>query len=103
MADEKKDHEKKPEKKHLHRHVIEETDDGHFLHHQTYKKKRGDTETEPERKNTAVSMTADEAGQHAGEQMGMNEPPPAAAAAPAAAPDAAAPDASAGGGVMPGQ
>jgi hypothetical protein len=104
MAEEKKDHDKKPEKKHLHRHVIEETDDGHFLHHQTYKKKRGDTETEPERKNTAVSMTADEAGQHAGEQMGMNEPPPAPAAPPdASAAPAAGADPTAGGGVMPGQ
>lgn len=98
--------EKKPAKKHLHKHTIEETEDGHYVHHQTYKKKRGDTETEPERKNTAVSMTADEAGQHAAEQFGMNEPPEqdaSAAPAPDAAAGGGAPDPSAGGGVMPGQ
>jgi len=95
MAEEKK--EDKPKRKHLHKHTIEETEDGHYVHHQVYKKKRGDTDSEPERKNTAVSMTADEAGQHAGEQMGMNEPPPDAAAAPdaGAAPGGAAPDAAA--------
>lgn len=93
-----KEKKEKPEKKHLHKHTIEETEDGHFLHHQTYKKKRGDEETEPERKNTAVSMNADEAGQHAAEQFGMNQPPPDAGAAPdaSAAPAAgAAPDAAA--------
>jgi hypothetical protein len=71
MAEDKK----KPAKKHLHIHRVEETDDGHFIHHQTYKKKRGDTETEPERKNTAVSSSAEEAGQHVAEQFGMNDQP----------------------------
>lgn len=85
MAEEKKDEhkgDKKPEKKHLHQVRSEETEDGHIIHHHTYKKKRGDAETEPERKNVAVSSSPDEAGEHTAEQFGMNQPP-AAAAAPA--------------------
>ena len=54
MAEENKD-EKKPAKKHLHEIRSEQTEDGHILHHHTYKKKRGDAETEPERKNMAVA------------------------------------------------
>jgi hypothetical protein len=99
MAEEK-EHEgkKKPAKKHLHEIRSVETDDGHILHHHTYKKKRGDVETEPERKNVAVSNSSDEAGEHTAEQFGMNEPPPAdAGAAPdaGAAAGGAAPDAGA--------
>jgi len=80
MAEEKKhesEHEKKPAKKHLHQIRTEETEDGHLIHHHTYKKKRGDAETEPERKNMAVSNSPEEAGEHTAEQFGMNQPPAA--------------------------
>ena len=73
MAEEK--HEKKPARKHLHEIRTEESEDGHHIHHHTYKKKRGDTETEPERKNVAVSTSPEEAGQHVAEQFAMNQPP----------------------------
>jgi hypothetical protein len=71
MAEDKK----KPAKKHLHSIRSEETEDGHIIHNHTYKKKRGDTETEPERKNVAVSSSPEEAGQHVAEQFGMNDQP----------------------------
>jgi hypothetical protein len=98
MTDEKKgEHEgKKPAKKHLHEIRSEETEDGHIIHHHTYKKKRGDSETEPERKNVAVSSSPDEAGEHVADQFAMNQPAPDAGAAPdpgaapGGAPDAAA-------------
>jgi hypothetical protein len=95
MAEEK-EHEgkKKPAKKHLHEIRSEATEDGHILHHATYKKKRGDTETEPERKNVAVSSSPEEAGQHVADQFAMNEPPQGAA-------DPGAGDPSAGGGAPP--
>jgi hypothetical protein len=94
------DSKKKPEKKHLHQIRSEETDDGHILHHHTFKKKRGDTETEPERKNVAVSSSPEEAGQHVDEQFGMNQPPPPdSSAAAAAPPDGGDPS---GGGAAPG-
>lgn len=94
MADE---HKEEPKRKHLKRVVTEETHDGHFLHHHTYEKKRGEGE-EPERRNVAVSSSPDEAGQHVAEQMAMNQPADASAD-PAAAgepePDAMAPAAGA--------
>lgn len=78
MAEEKGKHEgKKPARKHLHAIRSEHTEDGHILHHHTYKKKAGDTETEPERKNVAVSSSPEEAGEHVAEQFGMNQPPAA--------------------------
>lgn len=67
--------EKKPAKKHLHEIRTKETEDGHYVHSHIYKKKRGDTETEPERQNVAVSNSPEEAGEHVAEQFGMNEPP----------------------------
>jgi hypothetical protein len=95
MAEEKK--EDKPKRKHLHQIRSEETEDGHVVHHHTYKKKRGDTETEPERKNVAVSSSPDEAGEHVADQFAMNQPAPDAEAAPDAGAAAAggAPDAAA--------
>lgn len=80
MADEKKDggEKKKPARKHLHEIRSEETEDGHIIHHHTYKAKRGDDKTEPERKNVAVSSSPEEAGEHTTEQFGMNAPPQAA-------------------------
>lgn len=78
MAKEKKEEEHKPERKHLKRIVTEETHDGHFLHHHTYEKKRGEGE-EPERRNVAVSSSPEEAGQHVAEQMAMNQPADASA------------------------
>jgi hypothetical protein len=69
MAEDKK----KPAKKHLHSIRSEKTEDGHIIHHHTYKKKAGDTETEPERKNVAVSSSPEEAGEHVAEQFGMND------------------------------
>lgn len=99
MAEEKKgEHEggKKPAKKHLHEIRSEQTEDGHIIHHHVYKKKSGDTETEPERKNVAVSSSPEEAGEHVADQFAMNQPAPAQGAAPdAAAPGGPAPDAAA--------
>jgi hypothetical protein len=103
MAEKEKEHEgKKPAKKHLHEIRSEATEDGHIIHHATYKKKRGDTETEPERKNVAVSSSPEEAGQHVADQFAMNQPAPDAGADPdaGAAPGGAAPDA--GAAPMPG-
>lgn len=94
MAEEKKG-EDKPKKKHLHEIRSEETEDGHIIHHHTYKNKRGDTETEPERKNMAVSSSPDEAGEHVADQFAMNQPAPDAGAAPDAAAPGGAPDAAA--------
>jgi hypothetical protein len=72
----KEEHEgKKHAKKHLHEIRSEETEDGHIIHHHTYKKKKGDAETEPERKNVAVSSTPEEAGQHTVDQFAMNQQP----------------------------
>lgn len=100
MAEKEKDeHEgkKKPAKKHLHEIRSEETEDGHIIHHHTYKAKRGDDKTEPERKNMAVSSSPDEAGEHVADQFAMNQPAPAETAPPDAepAPGGAAPDAAA--------
>lgn len=101
MAEEKKEHEgggKKPAKKHLHEIRSEETEDGHIIHHHTYKAKKGDDKTEPERKNMAVSSSPDEAGEHVSDQFAMNQAAPDAGAAPpdaGAAPGGAAPDAAA--------
>jgi hypothetical protein len=106
MAEEKKGEEKKGEKKarkHLHEIRTTATDDGHFVHHHTYKAKKGDTKTEPERQNVATSSSPEEAGEHVQEQMAMNQggaTDPGAADAGADAGAGAAPDA--GGGAMPG-
>jgi hypothetical protein len=98
MAEEK-EHEgkKKPAKKHLHEIRSEATEDGHILHHHTYKAKKGDAQTEPERKNVAVSSSPEEAGEHVADQFAMNQPAPDAGADPdaGAAPGGAAPDAAA--------
>jgi hypothetical protein len=95
MAEEKKD--EKPKKKHLHEIRSEETEDGHIIHHHTYKAKKGDDKAEPERKNMAVSSSPDEAGEHVADQFAMNQPGPGAGAAPdaEAAPGGGAPDAAA--------
>jgi len=92
MAEEK---EHKPKRKHLVHQEIEETEDGHFLHHQTYQNSRHDSSGTEHRKNVAVSTTPEEAGQHVAEQAAMNEPPQAGAAEPPTA------DPSAGGGAAP--
>lgn len=76
MAKDKK--EEHGSRKHLKRIVTEETHDGHYLHHHTYEKKRGEGE-EAERRNVAVSSSPEEAGQHVSEQMGMNAPADASA------------------------
>lgn len=68
--------EKKTKRKHLHKIVSESTGDGHIVHHHTYKKSRDDEDTEPERRNVAVSSSPEEAGQHVAEQMGMNDQSP---------------------------
>lgn len=97
MAEEKKgEHEGKPKKKHLHEIRSEQTEDGHIIHHHTYKAKKDDDKTEPERKNMAVSANPDEAGEHVADQFAMNQPAPGAGAAPpdaGAAPGGGAPDA----------
>lgn len=75
---------KKEPKKHLHQVRSEATEDGHVIHHHTYKKKKSDTETEPERKNVAVSTTPEEAGQHVEDQFAMNQQPAAGGGDPGA-------------------
>jgi len=72
MAEE---HEKKGKRKHLVKHEIEETEDGHFLHHHTYQNGRHDTSGRERRENVAVSTSPEEAGEHVAEQSAMNEPP----------------------------
>ncbi len=91
--------EKKP-KKHLHQIRSVQAEDGSIVHHHTYKAKKEDHHTEPERENVATSATPEEAGQHVEEQMGMNGGPeeqeeeaegqgaPAAGAAPGGMPGA---------------
>jgi hypothetical protein len=98
MAEEKKEEgKKKPAKKHLHEIRSEETEDGHIIHHHTYKAKKGDDKTEPERKNMAVSSSPDEAGEHVTDQFAMNQAAPDAGVAPdaGASPGGGAPDAAA--------
>jgi len=63
----------KTEKKHLHEIRTVAAHDGTYVHHHTYKAKKEDHHTEPERQNVATSADAEEAGQHVAEQMGMNE------------------------------
>jgi hypothetical protein len=74
MAKEPKEHEggKKP-RKHLHEIRTTAADDGTYVHHETYKAKKEDAHTEPERQNVATSTNADEAGQYVGDRMAMNE------------------------------
>jgi len=79
---EEKKGEKKSAKKHLHEIRSEETEDGHILHHHTYKAKKGDDKAEPERKNMAVSSSPEEAGEHVTDQFAMNQAAPAAGGAP---------------------
>lgn len=87
--------EKKPAgKKKLHLHEIRTTaaHDGTYTHHHTYKEKKEDPFTLPERGPVATSANEEEAGQHVAEQFGMNqqagaEPEPEGAQpAPAAEP-----------------
>lgn len=85
-------------KKHLHQVRIEQAHDGSYVSHHTYKGKRDDHNTEPERTNAATHATPEEAGQAAAEQFGMNDPAAGAADPAAAAPD---PGADAGGGAAP--
>jgi hypothetical protein len=107
MAKEEKKEEgkKKPARKHLVQIRSERAEDGSWVHHHTYKAKKSDHHTEPERQNVATSENAEEAGQHVAEQGQMAEQ--ADAAQPesdpgaAAAPDAGAAPA-AGAGAMPG-
>lgn len=73
MAKEKEHDEKKPKRKHLHQVRTEATHDGKFIHHETYKKHKDDTETEPERVNAAVSNSPEEAGQHVEDMMAQNQ------------------------------
>jgi hypothetical protein len=76
MAKEKEEKpagDKKAPKKHLHRIVTEQAEDGSLVHHATYKKSKEDPREEPERRNSATSATAEEAGQHVAEQFGMNQ------------------------------
>lgn len=63
----------KPHKKHLHQIRTVQAEDGTYVHHHTYKNKKSDMHTEPEREHAATSMNEDEAGQHVTEQMGMNQ------------------------------
>jgi len=65
-------HKGKKEKKRLVRQEVEETEDGHYLHHHTYRNGKGEHE---HRKNVAVSASPEEAGEHVAEQFGMNEQP----------------------------
>jgi hypothetical protein len=82
MAKEERKHEggkgeeKKAPKKHLHQIRSVQAEDGTVVHHHTYKAKREDHHTEPERENVATSQDAGEAGQHVEEQFGMNEQEP---------------------------
>lgn len=99
MAEENKS-EKKP-RKHLVKHEIEETEDGHFLHHHTYQKSRHDPSEREHRPNVAVSTSPEEAGQHVAEQSAMNEPPQPDADPGAQPEPTPAPDAGGGGGAAP--
>jgi hypothetical protein len=79
MAKEEKGKEKggegekgKKAKKHLHQIRSVQAEDGSIVHHHTYKAKKEDHHTEPERENVATSATPEEAGEHVAEQMGMN-------------------------------
>lgn len=89
MAEEKE----KPKRKHLHQIRTEATRDGHYVHHHTYKDHPDAHDTETERKNVAVSSSPEEAGEHVGDQMSMNEAPPQA--------DPGAPSPEAGGEATP--
>ncbi len=64
--------EKKP-KKHLHEIRSVQAEDGSIVHHHTYKAKKTDHHTEPERENVATSQDAEEAGQHVGDNFAQNE------------------------------
>jgi hypothetical protein len=99
MAPRKKAAEKGGEKKrkHLHRHTIEQAEDGSFVHHETYKPHKGATETEPERRNVATSQTPEEAGQFAADRFAQND----MSEAPAE-PAQPGPEAAGGGAVIPG-
>lgn len=92
MAEKK---EEKKGRKHLHQIRSVQAEDGSIVHHHTYKAKKEDHHTEPERENVATSSTPEEAGQHVEEQMGMNDP---GESDPGAAPADAPADAAAGGG-----
>jgi hypothetical protein len=73
MAKEKEERaEGKPKRKHLHEVRTEQAEDGTYVHHHTYKDKKGG-HPEPERRNVATSKTPEEAGEHTTEQFGMND------------------------------
>lgn len=63
---------KKPHK-HLHEIRSVQAEDGSIVHHHTYKTKKEDHHTEPERSNVATSENAEEAGEHVREQFAMNQ------------------------------
>lgn len=104
MAKEKEEKESgksgaKPKRMHLKRIVTEEAEDGTHVHHHTYMKDKHKPETEqPERRNSATSQNAEEAGQHVAEQFGMNQQQPGGAD-PGAGGDE---EAAAAGGAAPG-
>ena len=87
---------------HLHQVRTVAAEDGSHVHHHTYKAKKGDAFTLPERENVATSQSPEEAGQHVEESFAHNgggqgeaeepeeaaqgaEPMPGAGAAPAGA------------------
>ena len=94
--------EKKP-KKHLHSIRTEQAEDGSFVHHHTYKAKKEDAHTEPERQNVATSDNPEEAGQHVAEQFAMNQGQQGEPEEGGEAPEqgGGAPDAGAGAGAAP--
>jgi hypothetical protein len=63
---------KKKAKLHLYQIRTVEVDDGSHIHHHTYKAKKGDAFTMPERENVATSQSPEEAGQHIEESFAQN-------------------------------
>lgn len=76
----------KKHKKHLHQVRTVAAHDGTHVHHHTYKDKKEDAHSEPERENVATSGDAEEAGQHVTDSFAQNE-----GAAPAGEPEGGAP------------
>ena len=73
MADKEKKREGKKKKLHLHQVRTVAVEDGSHVHHHTYKDKKGDPYTHPERENVATSATPEEAGQHVEDAFAQNE------------------------------
>jgi hypothetical protein len=72
--EEKREGEKGKPKKKLHLHQVRTVaaEDGSHVHHHTYKAKKGDAFTMPERENVATSSSPEEAGQHVEESFAQN-------------------------------